>query len=81
MTELTGRHFQQDNKRVWNKLKPLVVDGPGWVFIKSLEATKHGCNVLLTLKRQNKRDNLTMIRKQKAYSAIRNLAFTGPKKH
>ena len=80
-TVLAGRHFQLDNKRVWNELKPLVVDGPGWVFIKSLEGTKHGRNALLTLKRQNEGENSTMIRKQKAYSAIRNLAFAGPKKH
>jgi hypothetical protein len=80
-TALAGRHFQLDNKRVWNELKPLVVDGPGWVFIKSLETSKHGRNALLTLKRQNEGENSTMIRKQKAYSAIRNLAFAGPKKH
>jgi hypothetical protein len=49
-TSFSGRHFQLDNKRVWNELKPLVVDGPGWVFIKSLETSKHGRKALLTLK-------------------------------
>jgi hypothetical protein len=39
-TVLQGRHYQLDNRRVWNELKPLVVDGPGWVFIQTLEDTK-----------------------------------------
>jgi hypothetical protein len=80
-TVLTGRHFQLDNKRVWNELKPLVIDGPGWVFIKSLEQTKHGRNAILTLQRQNEGENSVIIRKQKAYTALKGLAFTGPKKH
>jgi hypothetical protein len=80
-TILSGRHFQLDNKRVWNELKPLVVDGPGWVFIKSLEGTKHGRNAVLTLQRQNEGENSVIIRKQKAYTALKGLAFTGPKKH
>jgi hypothetical protein len=63
-TVLSGRHFQLDNKRVWNELKPLVVDGPGWVFIKSLEGTKHGQNAVLTLQRQNEGENSVIIRKQ-----------------
>jgi hypothetical protein len=80
-TVLAGRHFQLDNKRVWNELKPLVVDGPGWVFIKALENTKHGRNAILTLQRQNEGENSVIIRKQKAYTALKGLAFTGPKKH
>jgi hypothetical protein len=81
ITELRGRHYQLDNRRVWNELKPLVVDGPGWVFIKTLEDTKNGRNAIITLKRQNEGENSTMIRKQKAYTALKNLAFTGPRKH
>lgn len=80
-TVLRGRHYQLDNRRVWNELKPLVVDGPGWVFIKTLEDTKNGRNAILTLKRQNEGENSVMIRKQKAYTALKNLAFTGPRKH
>jgi hypothetical protein len=80
-TVLQGRHYQLDNRRVWNELKPLVVDGPGWVFIQTLEDTKNGRNAVLTLKRQNEGENSVMIRKQKAYTALKNLAFTGPRKH
>jgi hypothetical protein len=29
ITVLSGRHYQLDNRRVWNELKPLMVDGPG----------------------------------------------------
>jgi hypothetical protein len=81
ITALGGRHYQLDNRRVWNELKPLVVDGPGWVFIKTLEDTKDGRAAILTLKRQNEGENSVMIRKQKAYTALKNLAFTGPRKH
>jgi hypothetical protein len=80
-TLLGGRHYNLDNRRVWNELKPLVVDGPGWVFIKTLEDTKDGRTAILTLKRQNEGENSIMIRKQKAYTALKNLAFTGPRKH
>jgi hypothetical protein len=37
ITLLGGRHYQLDNPRMWNELKPLVVDGPGWVFVKTRE--------------------------------------------
>jgi hypothetical protein len=80
-TQLAGRHYQLDSRRVWNELKPLVVGGPGWVFIKMIEDTKDGRNAILTLKRQNEGENSVMIRKQKAYTALKNLAFTGPRKH
>jgi hypothetical protein len=42
ITVLQGMHYTLDNQQVWNKFKPLIVDGLGWPFIQSYEATKTG---------------------------------------
>ena len=38
----TGATYRRDNKRVYDKLKPLVVNGPGWSFIQVMNRTKNG---------------------------------------
>jgi hypothetical protein len=39
---LSGNHYQIDNARIYNDLKPLVVDGAGWAFIKKFDRAKNG---------------------------------------
>ena len=34
ITSLNGMHFEIDNKRVWQEVKALVIDGFGWSYIK-----------------------------------------------
>ena len=34
-TTLTGATFNNDNPRVYDLLKPLIVEGPGWSFIQT----------------------------------------------
>ena len=42
LTVLTGDHYMVNNKMVYNKIKGLVIDGPGWVFIKQYDSSEDG---------------------------------------
>ena len=77
---LQTNHYVLDNKRVWNEFKPLVVDGPGWPFIKSYENATNGRGAVLDLWSQNQGENSRIIRKQKAYARLSTLRFQGPRK-
>ena len=35
ITALNGTHFDLDNRTLYDEFKPLVVDGPGWSFVKN----------------------------------------------
>jgi hypothetical protein len=37
-----GAHYDLDNRNLYNELKPLVVDGPGWAFIRRFNKMKDG---------------------------------------
>ena len=37
ITSLNGMHFEIDNKRGWQEVKALVIDGFGWSYIKQFE--------------------------------------------
>ena len=53
ITALNGTHFDLDNRTLYDEFKPLVVDGPGWSFIKKYDKSKDGRGVvLLALKSQ-----------------------------
>jgi hypothetical protein len=79
-TILEGNHYNLDNKRVWNKFKPLIVDRPGWPFIKVYEKSNNGRGAVQDLFSQNQGKNSRMIRKQKAYAQLQTLRFSGPYK-
>lgn len=81
ITALTGTHYLADNKRVWTELKALVQGGPGWDFIKRYENRKDGRAAALALLRQSGTTYSTTTRKNKAYKAIEELSYNGPKKH
>ena len=38
ITALEGAHYREDNKRVYEELQALTIDGPGWTFIKQFPA-------------------------------------------
>jgi hypothetical protein len=80
MAVLDTNHYQLDNKRVWNEFKPLVVDGSGWLFIKSYENATNGGGAVLDLWSQNQGENSQIIRKQTAYARLATLRFQGPRK-
>ncbi len=51
-TALSGAHFDLDNRTLYDEFKPLVVDGPGWSFIKRFDKAKDERAAVLALKTQ-----------------------------
>ena len=80
VTLLEGQHFRLDNQLVWNELKSLVSDGPGWSFIKSYEKKTDGRSAVLALIRQHDGENSRLMRKKKAYATLKSLSYKGPRK-
>jgi hypothetical protein len=74
-------HYSLDNKQVWTELKPVVVDGPAWSFVKAFKGFKNGQAAALALRSKNEVKNSVMIQKQKAYTVLSVLSFQGPRKH
>jgi hypothetical protein len=44
-----GNHYDIDNKTLYDELKPLVVDGPEWGFIKKFDKSRDGRKAILAL--------------------------------
>jgi hypothetical protein len=42
MMVLDGAHYQLNNMMLFEEFKPLVMDGPGWGFIKKYDKNKDG---------------------------------------
>jgi hypothetical protein len=49
ITCLNRMHFEIDNKRVWQEVKALVIDGFGWSYIKQFERLSDGHGAVLAL--------------------------------
>jgi hypothetical protein len=80
ITALNGTHFVLDNRTLYDEFKPLVVDGPGWSFIKKFDKSKDGRGAVLTLKAQAEGTSAKLTRKQAAYASIASSAYLGPRK-
>jgi hypothetical protein len=79
-TALSGPHFELDNRTLYDELKPLVVDGPGWSFIKKFDKKKQGRKALLALKMQAEGTSAKISRKAAAYASIASSSYNGPRK-
>jgi len=67
-TAHSGTHYELDNRTLYDTFKPLVVDGPGWNFIKKFDKLKdEGTSAKIT-------------RKNQAYASIASSAYHGPRK-
>jgi hypothetical protein len=75
---LSGPHFELDNRTLYDKLKPLVIDGPGWSFIKKFDKKKQERKVLLALKMQAKGTSANISCKAAAYASIASSSYNGP---
>jgi hypothetical protein len=53
-----------------SQIQTLVVDGPGWSFIKKFDKTKDGRDGILVLKTQAKGALAKLTRKQAAYAKL-----------
>jgi hypothetical protein len=47
--EVSGAHFQFDNKVVWGVVKGLTVEGPAWTHIRKFDKKVDGRNAILAL--------------------------------
>jgi hypothetical protein len=79
-TALSGTHFDMDNRTLYDEFKPLVVDGPGWSFVKKFDRTKDGRGAILALKTQAEGTAAKIMRKQAAYASITSSGYHGPRK-
>jgi hypothetical protein len=80
ITALNGTHFDLDNRTLYDEFKPLVVDGPGWSFIKKFDRLKDGRGAVLALKAQAEGTSAKLTRKQAAYASLASSAYLGPRK-
>jgi hypothetical protein len=80
ITALEGRHYTIDNKTLYDELKPLVVDGSGWGFIKEFDKSRDGRGAVLALKSQAEGQSAKLTRKTKAYASISSATFCGQRR-
>ena len=76
----TGSHYALDNRTRYDELKPLVIDGPGWGFVKQFDKMKDGQSAVLALKSQAEGLTAKLMRKTKAYSSIEQSVYRGPRR-
>ena len=79
-TILQGDWFNIDNQRVYDEFKNLVVNGPGWSFIKTYDRVKDGRSAVLALKRQCEGTSAVQTRKSLAYAKISSARYNGQKR-
>jgi hypothetical protein len=70
MTVHEGKHFELNNMTLYDDLKSLVVDGPGWAFVRRFDKTKNERAAVLALKAQAEGVSSKLTRKAKAYASI-----------
>ena len=80
-TLLSGAHYVADNARVFEVLKTLTMDGPGWTFIRTFNRTKDGRGAVMALRLQAEGDSATLTRKERAYKSIETTQYTGPRRN
>jgi len=74
---LEGETFIRDNKRVFDILKPFVMEGPGWPFVQPLNRKRDGRAAFKALKSQAEGRSAIATRKAKAYAMVATALFTG----
>ena len=74
---LEGETFSRDNKRVFDILKPFVMEGPGWPFVQPFNRKRDGRTAFKALKSQAEGRSAIATRKAKAYAMVATADFTG----
>jgi hypothetical protein len=77
---LEGAHFDLDNRTLYDELKALVVDVPGWAFVGKFDKAKDRHKAVLALKAQAEGLSSTLTRKTKAYASISSALYHGPRR-
>ena len=74
---LEGETFSRDSKRVFDILKPFVMEGPGWPFVQPFNRRRDGRAAFKALKSQAEGRSAIATRKAKAYAMVTTALFTG----
>jgi hypothetical protein len=74
---LEGDTFSRDNKRVFDILKPFVMEGPGWPFVQPCNRKRDGRAAFKALKSQAEGRSAIATRKARAYAMVTTAVFTG----
>lgn len=77
MMPLTGAHFVRDNNSLFDMLKTLVIDGPGWPFIQAFDSARNGRAAIIALRIQCEGRASVSLRKQQAYKRIADSHYGG----
>lgn len=59
----SAQHYLIDNKRLFNEIKALTVDGPGWTYIKRYDKTENGRSAYI--KNSQRMSNLRFLKWRK----------------
>jgi hypothetical protein len=78
MTVFEGPHYLLDNMTLYDEFKPLVVDGPGWSFIKKFDKAKDGRKAVLALKKQAEGLSAMQTWKAAVYASLNASVYRGP---
>ena len=76
-SELTGDTYSNDNQRVYDLLKPLIIQGPGWPFIQPFNRSRDGRAAFRRLKAQAEGTSAIATRKAQAYALITTARYSG----
>jgi hypothetical protein len=77
---LEGKYYNDDNKKLWNILKPLVITGGAWPFVKKFDVTKDGRGAIFLLKGQAEGIASITTRRSTAYGILNSTFYTGKNK-
>jgi hypothetical protein len=76
-TVLEGDHYKINYARLYNEVKPLLVDGARWAFVKRFDQMKNSRAALLALRKQAKGNSAKRTHKAKAYGSISGARYRG----
>jgi hypothetical protein len=80
-TLFKGVHYNIDNTRLFNELKPLVCEGIGWSVGKRFQKDYNGRGAFLAIQEQAEGKAAVATTKTKAYAAIRDARYKGDRKN
>lgn len=80
ITVMAGPHYSVDNIKVYDEWKALIVDGPGWTYVRPFDKAKDGRKAVLALKKQCEGENITQLRTTQAYTKLETAKWEGAKR-
>jgi hypothetical protein len=75
-----GVHYDFNNRTLYDELKPLVVDGPRWAFVRRFDKAKDGRAAFLALKAQAEGPAAEQVHIAKAYASISTVVYRGQRR-